>query len=179
MNRKVTIALFSTLLILSGCSKKTEKSSSATSKPKKTAVASESPEASESTKPTESAAAAKTSAPAQNNSGSQTVPSQNNTNSTTAQSTPDGTWQIISYDNGSGNTQTFTPGKDSSIIGSSSVVLNQDGSCEFNLPGMSSDGCTWYGTNISTGGTQITYSLNGNQMTVRSADGTYVFQKAQ
>lgn len=181
MNRKITIALFSAVLILSGCAKKTEKSVSSTAKPKASAKASKSPVPEKSAQPTESTAPVKTASPAQNTNtnNSQGTPAQNNSTNNNAQVTPTGTWQITSYDNGSGDKETFNPGKDSSIMGSSTIVLNQDGSCEFNLPGMSSGGCTWSGTDISTGGATITYSLSGNEMTVKNADGTYTFQKAQ
>lgn len=174
MKKELTIALCSTIVFFSGCSKKSENSeaseASVTSKPAASEKASESPVPSESAEPVrkpeanaEATASTAASQPAQSTAASN--------------SDPTGTYQIVSYDNGSGNKQTFIPGKDASIMGSSSIVLNQDGTCQFNLPGMSSDGCTWKGTQINTNGAQITYSLNGNEMTVQDAGGVYVFQK--
>lgn len=180
MKRKVSVVLCSVLLLMSGCAKKEKKSvnSHATAKPKASEKASESPEVSASAEAAETPEPQKTSEPAQNqnaeNGNSSAAPVQ-----TPASSTPAGTWQIVSYDDGSGNVQTFNPGQDDSIIGSSSIVLNADGSCEFNMPGMSSEGCTWSGNQINTNGTQIAYSINGTEMKVNDAGGTYVFQKAQ
>lgn len=177
MKKEIVIALCSTLLVLGGCAKKTEKSeTSVTSKPKASAKTSESTEPSESAEAVESTEPVSTGTPQPTEKAAVVNTPQPAQQSTPASSDPTGTYQIISYDNGSGK-QTFTPGKDTSIMGSSSIVLNQDGSCEFNLPGMSSEGCNWKGTEINTSGAQVTYSLNGNEMTVQDAGGTYVFRK--
>lgn len=172
MKKEIAIALCSTILLFSGCSKKTESSDvSVTANPKASEKATESPVSSESAETVRTPEAAVKTTPE--------TPASESVQSTPVSGDPAGTYQIASYDNGSGNRQTFTPGKDTSIMGSSSVVLNQDGTCQFNLPGMSSEGCTWKGTQINTNGAQITYSLNGNEMTVQDAGGTYVFQKKE
>lgn len=159
MKQKISM-LFTCLLLLTGCSENVVSSSNTSVK--RTPEASKTPAAAESTQPS-----------ASSDAGESQIISEESPQ-------PDditGTYQIISYDDGSGNKQTFEKGKDDSILGSSSVVLNSDGSCEFNLPGMSSEGCTWSDNKINASGATVVFSMNGNDLTIKEDDGTYVFEK--
>jgi hypothetical protein len=90
-----------------------------------------------------------------------------------------GTYLITSYDSGSDVHETFDPGNDDSIIGSSSIVLNKDGSCEFNMPGVGEDAtCAWNDTEIHAAGAVIPFTVDGTKLTVTEDDEVYSFERA-
>lgn len=89
-----------------------------------------------------------------------------------------GTYLITSYDSGSDIHETFDPGNDDSIIGSSSIVLNKDGSCEFNLPGIGEDTtCAWNDKEIHAAGAVIPFTVDGTKLTVTEDNEVYSFKK--
>lgn len=89
-----------------------------------------------------------------------------------------GTYLITAYDSGSDVHQTFEPGNDDSIIGSSSIVLNKDGSCEFNLPGVGEDTtCAWNDKEIHAAGAVIPFTVEGTKLTLTEDNEVYSFEK--
>lgn len=177
MKKKTVLLIACTMLLVSGCGKhpkKKEKASKSSASPKVTAnaVPSELPQT--------------TSEPTARAENPETDTGNNESNSSVAE-TPEntqndisGNYLIISYEDASGNKETFVPGKDDSIIGSSSIALNKDGSCEFNMPGFGENtGCTWSGNTLQAAGAETPFTLNGNEMTIQENGETYVFKKGK
>lgn len=175
MNRKIIIALTSITLMLSGCGNHSSKKGSG--------KASASPKASESSEPEKTGTPEGTTQSSKENEGTaQEDNSQTQSGSSNTNQNPDisGNYQIISYDNGSGDKETFNPGKDDSIIGSSSIILKKDGTCEYNMPGVGENtSCTWSGTSLQAAGAETQFSISGDEMTFQQNGETYTFKKAK